>query len=301
MGREAVLSVVIPIVKRGKTIGMVVLLDSLDKLLAKLNESTQGESFFIPVNNKYHSAQFPFQLSTFDLDLPESGQSNNSTKFEDEKFFAVNTMSISNEKSEVGTLITKKEITEDVIQARKYLYFGIGICLLLFLVILTTIFFQIKKALFPLSQIIPLVKNISEGDFTVDFEQKFDGDMGELQGAIIKMKENLGILLQHISQSVGELMGAAQIAEVLEASLKGTNQQQEKVTELIYSISGISGSVEKVANVANVAAEKAQESNNEANKGSLKQQAPLRHLQVRSVLLQRLFVKSKWIVQILKR
>lgn len=265
---KSILSVVIPIVKRGKTIGMAVLINSLEKLLVKLNESTQGESFFISINDKHQSAQFPSQISKFNLDLPNSGQSHNTTESEEEKFFAVNTISISNEESEVGTLITKKEITEDVIQARKYLYIGIGVCLLLFLVILTTIFFQIKKALFPLSQIIPLVKSISEGDFTVDFEQKFDGDMGELQGAIIKMKENLGILLQHISQSVGELMGAAQIAEVLEASLKGTNQQQEKVTELIYSISGISGSVEKVANVANVAAEKAQESNSEANKGS---------------------------------
>jgi methyl-accepting chemotaxis protein len=63
-------------------------------------------------------------------------------------------------------------------------------------------------------------------------------------------------------------MGAAQIAEVLEASLIGTGKQQEKVQSLIQSISGISSSVENVANVAHIAAEKAQESNVEASKGS---------------------------------
>jgi methyl-accepting chemotaxis protein len=262
------LSVVFPILKRGKIIGMVVLVDSLEKLLAELSESIQGKSFFVSLNNKQKLAHFPPQISSFKLLLPESGQNKSTIESEDESFFTVNAISISNKESEVGTLITKKDITEETLQARKYLYIGISVCLVLILTILAVIFFQIKKALCPLSKIIPMVKSIAQGDFTVDFEHKFEGDLGELQEAIIKMKEDLSVLLEHISQSVGELMGAAQIAEVLEASLLSTHEQQEKVSELIQSISGISSSVKNVADVANVAAEKAQESNVEASKGN---------------------------------
>ncbi|MEE9337569.1 MAG: methyl-accepting chemotaxis protein [Methylococcaceae bacterium] len=265
---EAVLSVVFPIIKRGKTIGMAVLNNSLETLLIELNQNIQGESFFISLKQKQNSAFLPTNLSSFDIQRPESGKNINTIGAENDNYFTINTISISDKNSEVGILITKKDVTENVLQANKYLYIEIVICFLLVLTILTTIFFQIKKALCPLTKIIPVVKAISHGDFTVGFEQKFDGDMGELQEAIVKMKDELGILLEHISTSVSELMGAAQIAEVLEASLLGTNKQQEKVTELIQSISGISGSVENVANVANIAAEKAQESNTEASKGS---------------------------------
>jgi len=265
---EAVLSVVFPIMKRGKTIGTAVLINSLDKRLVELNETIQGESFFISPNNKNNSSHLPTELSDFDLQLPETGQNNNTTESENDSFFAVNTISISNNDSEIGFLITKKDITKETLLARKYLYIGIPACFVFLMAISAAIFFQIKKALRPLNKIIPMVKSISEGDFTLDFEEKYDGDMGELQDAIVKMKEDLGVLLQHISQSVGELMGAAQIAEVLEASLKGTSDQQEKVAILIQSIAGISSSVENVATVANDAAEKAQEGNTEANKGS---------------------------------
>jgi methyl-accepting chemotaxis protein len=265
---EAVLSVVFPITKRGNTIGIAVLINPLDSLLTELNQSVKGEPFFVSLNHKNNSEPLPNNLSNLNLQLPESGKSINSIEAENDDFFAVNAISISDETSEIGVLITKKPVTQNVLQARKYLYIGIASCLSLLLIILTVIFFQIKKALCPLSKIIPLVKDISHGDFTVEFEEQFDGDMGELQNAIVKMKNELGILLEHISHSVGELMGAAQIAEVLEASLKGTNEQQEKVTGLIQSIAGISRSVENVANVAHTAAEKAQESNAEANKGN---------------------------------
>jgi methyl-accepting chemotaxis protein len=264
---EAVLSVVFPIIKRGKMIGIVVLINSLDKLLAELNENIQGESFFISKNNRFSSAIFPSELSNFELQLPESGENISSTELENDSYFAVNAISIANKTSDVGILVTKKDVTDNVLQGKKYLYIGIVICIGLILTILSAIFFQIKRALYPLNKIIELVKSLSNGDFTVSFEEKFDADMGELQEAIVKMQDDLGVLLQHISQSVGELMGAAQIAEVLEASLKGTTAQQDKVTHLIQSISGISSSVEKVANVANAAAEKAQEGNLEASKG----------------------------------
>lgn len=264
---EAVLSVVFPIMKRGKLIGMVVLVNSLDQLLADFNKSIQGESFFISKSKKQHSARFPSQISNFSLQLPESDQSISRVVSDDESFFAVNAISISENDLEVGTLVTKIDITEETLQERKSLYISIAACLGLILLILATIFFQIKKALCPLSQIIPMVKSLSQGDFTVEFDQEFNSDMKELQDAIIKMKDDLSVLLQHISQSVSELMGASQIAEVLEASLNGTKDQQEKVTQLIQSISGISSSVENVANVANIAAEKAQEGNAEASKG----------------------------------
>ncbi len=265
---EAVLSVVFPIIKRGKMIGMAVLLNSLDSLLLELNQNIEGESFFVSLKHKQDSSPLPKQLSLFDLTLPESGQGINSIESENDSFFTVNTISIHDKGAEVGVLITKKEVTEDILQARKYLYIGIASCFALLLIILTAIFFQIKRALCPLSKIIPVVKSISHGDFTAGFEEIFDGDMGELQQAIIKMKDELAIVLEHIATSVNELMSAAQIAEVLEASLKGTNEQQEKVSGLIQSISGISSSVENVANVANVAAEKAQDSNAEASKGN---------------------------------
>ncbi len=264
---EAVLSVVFPIIKRGKMIGVVVLINSLDKLLVELNENIQGKSFFIPKKDRSNSAIFPSKLSNFELQLPESGKNISTIESEKNSYFAVNAISISNKTSAVGILVTKKDITDNVLQGKKYLYIGIAICIGLILTILSAIFFQIKKALCPLTKIIEVVKAISNGDFTVTFEEKFDADMGELQEAIVKMQDDLGILLQHISQSVGELMGAAQIAEVLEASLKGTTAQQDKVTHLIQSISGISGSVDKVANVANIAAKKAQEGNLEASNG----------------------------------
>lgn len=265
---QAVLSVVFPIIKRGKTIGMAVLMNSLENLLSELNQNIQGESFFISLEQIQNSSHLPSQLSGFDLQLPKSGKNINTVESENNNYFTVNAISISNKNSRTGILITKKNITEKILQANKYLYIGITICIILVLTILATIFFQIKKALCPLSKIIPMVKSISQGDFTVSFEQKFDGDMGELQESIVKMKDELGILLEHISQSVGELMGAAQIAEVLEASLVGTGKQQDKVKELIQSISGISTSVENVANIAHIAAEKTQESNTEASKGN---------------------------------
>ncbi len=265
---EAVLSVVFPIIKRGKTIGLAVLNNSLEALLDELNQNISGESFFISLKQQQNPTSLPSSFSNFDLHLPESGKSINTIEPENDNYFSVNSMSIFNKETEVGVLMTKKDVTEEVVQANKYLLIEIAICFVMVLTILTTIFFQIKKALCPLSKIIPVVKSISHGDFTVEFGQKFDGDMGELQDAIVKMKEELGILLEHISQSVSELMGAAQIAEVLEASLTGTNKQQEKVQSLIQSISGISSSVENVANVAHTAAEKAQESNVEASKGS---------------------------------
>ncbi len=265
---EAVLSVVFPIIKRGKIIGLAVLNNSLEALLDELNQNISGESFFISLKQQQNPASLPSSFSNFDLQLPESDKSSNTIEPENDNYFSVNAMSIFNQETEVGVLMTKKDVTEEVVQANKFLLIGITVCIVMVLTILTTIFFQIKKALCPLSKIIPVVKSISHGDFTVGFEQKFDGDMGELQDAIVKMKEELGILLEHISQSVSELMGAAQIAEVLEASLIGTGKQQEKVQSLIQSISGISSSVENVANVAHIAAEKAQESNVEASKGS---------------------------------
>ncbi|MCF6203671.1 MAG: methyl-accepting chemotaxis protein [Methylococcaceae bacterium] len=265
---EAVLSVVFPILKRGKIIGLAVLNNTLDALLDELNQNIRGESFFISLRQKQNPTSFSSIFSSFDLQLPEPGKSINTIEPEKDSYFSVNAISISNKSEDVGVLVTKKDVTMEVTQANKYLFFGITVCFLLVLTILTTIFFQIKKALCPLSKIIPVVKSISHGDFTVGFEQKFDGDMGELQDAIVKMKEELGILLEHISESVAELMGAAQIAEVLEASLAGTKTQQEKVKSLIQSISGIGSSVENVANVAHIAAEKAQESNAEASKGS---------------------------------
>ncbi len=265
---ETVLSVVFPIIKRGKIIGLAVLNNSLETLLAELNQNISGESFFISLKQQQNPTSLPSSFSNFDLQLPESGKSSNTIESENDNYFSVNAMSIFNQETEVGVLMTKKDVTEEVVQANKYLLIKIIVCFVLILTILTTIFFQIKKALYPLSKIIPVVKSISHGDFTVGLEQKFDGDMGELQDAIVKMKEELGILLEHISQSVSELMGAAQIAEVLDASLAGTRKQQEKVQSLIQSISSIGSSVENVANVAHTAAEKAQESNVEASKGS---------------------------------
>ncbi|MEE9396959.1 MAG: methyl-accepting chemotaxis protein, partial [Methylococcales bacterium] len=262
------MAVVFPIAKRGKIIGMAVLLDSVEKPLGELSGSIEGESFTVSEKNTTNFAQVNPKLSGFELEFPAQGKSLRTIESTNGQYSSMNILSLSTANSNLDYLITKKDITEEIVQERNYLYIGIAICFELLLVIIAATFFYIKKALCPLDKIIGVVRSISEGDFTASFEEKFDADMGELQVAVTTMQDDLKLLLQNISQSVGELMGAAQISEVLEASLKGTHEQQEKVALLIHSISRISTSVESVSNAANIAAEKAQEGNAEASKGS---------------------------------
>lgn len=97
---EAVLSVVFPIIKRGKTIGLAVLNNSLEALLGELNQSIHGESFFISLRQKQNPTSFSSNFLSFDLQLPESGKSINTIEPEKDSYFSVNAISISDKSAE---------------------------------------------------------------------------------------------------------------------------------------------------------------------------------------------------------
>lgn len=265
---ETVMAVVLPIAKRGAIIGFVALIDTLEKPLFQLSQSISADTS-ISYDDRVSMLNGDALLAADERMEPLSQTRGiQSMEERDGRYFSVNMMAIAANGSGLGMLVTKKDITEDVRQSHQRLYFSIGLCLVLCFIILLAVFYQIKKALCPLDKIIGVVSNISEGDFTVSFDQRFDGDMGVLQSAIEKMQQDLKFLLQHIAQSVDELIVTAKISEVLETSLSGSRAQQVKVAELIHSIKRISSSVESVSSVASGAAEEAQRGYIEAKRGN---------------------------------
>lgn len=261
--QKLVAVVVIPVTMRGRTLGAAVLIDTLDSMLQELNDNIYGESFAVRA-----AGSSEIRLDALpNLALPPTGESFHRIVAFEQQFYAVNAMPLASG-PHLGYLLTKKDVTEHVQRNRHMFLIEISTCIVIVAAILAAIYFYIKKALDPLADIVGVVSQIAHGDFTVKFSKSCDSDLGELQQAITKMQADLKLLLEHIAESVNQLMSAAQIAEILEWSVKGAQAQQQNITTLVDSIDLINASVESVSSAANIAAEKARDGSQESTKGN---------------------------------
>ncbi len=124
----------------------------------------------------------------------------------------------------------------------------------------------------PLHEALQMAENIARGDLSRglsgDLHLQRRDELGQLQRAMLRMRDSLGELLGHIGGSVGQLTSAAdQLSAVTEQTRAGVNSQRVETEQVASAIQQMAATVQEVARNAEQASGAARQADQQAREG----------------------------------
>ncbi|MBD3669530.1 MAG: methyl-accepting chemotaxis protein [Gammaproteobacteria bacterium] len=257
--------------KPGQPLGAGVFLSSLQRAIAEFKESEGSDAFILDQSGRLEYATSEELWSSIGA---ESG-SVDTGSFEyvtvDGMAYHVGKSRLSLDSTDQSVyLVTAKDETELYNANRFNNFMAIGISIVLMVIMALGIYALLHRALKPISNIVSVLNNVAQGDFSNDIEIKGSGkdEIGQILTAVRDMQETLSQGMKQTSETAKDLATSSQTMSQLAAkTTMAVTQQQSESDQVVAAMNQMTSTVTEVARNANSAAASARDADTEASKG----------------------------------
>ncbi len=263
-------SVAFPLSIRGKKIGVGVFSSQLDHAIEDFKASEGSDVFIVNDNGALEYATDAEIFKDLEFELPAPGESELSTAKHLEHVYSVSALPLFNPQGEaVAHMVTTRDYTESYATQQTFTVVTYAVLVLIIMGSVAASAWYLGRSFRPLRNVVRNLKQISEGDLTVEIDVTSQDEIGQLQEAMGNTVEQLNHLIGQVNNMTSQLSAASdQMGTITEETRHGVIAQQSELEQVATAMNEMTATVQEVATHANQAAEAASKADSEAQQGS---------------------------------
>lgn len=253
----------------GKAIGIGVYTRSLESTINKFKESVGSDVSIVGNNNSLVFSTNDSLYKNIDPGLPDLGGSQYATYGFNDLIYALLSQPIMDADGKpLAHLVNMSEYTKSYEKQSDILLYSGIVAIAIFLLILISLNWYIRKSLKPLDDVQGVLKSVSEGDLTVNIAVDSDDEIGNMLKSVSLMVERLRQIISEITNSTTTMSNSStEMHNLSELTHEGINQQQMQIDQVATAMNEMTATVQEVAKHAQEAANSATQADNEAEEG----------------------------------
>lgn len=261
--------VAFPLSMRGKVIGAGVYAKDLSHAVDEFMQVNNSDVLVTSPQNKHDYVTNKELFNHMTDKLTQLPAESTAVMDRDESYFSVVHLPVIDEDGQIiAKFITAKDITESYNHQQAILLTSAITSIIVLIIAVVIVYMYMGFVLKPLGVAVDNLREISEGNLSLNIDVKSKDEIGALQQGmqttIVKLRDTVSQMM-----SVTEQLGVASnnIGDSASQTRDGVYKEQAELAQLTTAITEMTATVQEVANNANVAASSTEESDGEARAG----------------------------------
>lgn len=266
---ELVVEVVFPILQRGKVIGAGLFMRNLQSALDDFKANNESDVSVVDASGRIELSTNSELFNGLNLDLPSLGEvSYQQASFEKQHFGITITPIMNPDGQPLAHLVDIQDHTASIATANS-ISISSYVAIVVILIVVGLFFtWYTRRAFKPMEEAVQTMKQISDGDLTMEINSNSNDEVGHLLQGMSAMVTNLHEVITRLlamSQQLGQ--SSTQLRQQADETNAGVSEQLLETEQVATAMNEMSATVQEVARNAADAAEAASRAHNDANDG----------------------------------
>lgn len=266
---ELVVEVVFPILQRGKVIGAGLFMRNLQSALDDFKANNESDVSVVDASGRIELSTNLELFNGLNLDLPSLGEvSYQQASFEKQHFGITITPIMNPDGQPLAHLVDIQDHTASIATANS-ISISSYVAIVVILIVVGLFFtWYTRRAFKPMEEAVQTMKQISDGDLTMEINSNSNDEVGHLLQGMSAMVTNLHEVITRLlamSQQLGQ--SSTQLRQQADETNAGVSEQLLETEQVATAMNEMSATVQEVARNAADAADAASRAHNDANDG----------------------------------
>ena len=261
--------VAFPLSMRGKVVGSGVFEKELHSALDEFKAISTSDVLITNLSDLVDYTTNQSLFTQFKTGLHELHSQSTDVFKADKLYYSVVNLPIYNEVGKLmANFISAKDFTKSYHKQQNVLMVSTLVLILVVILSLISVYMYMGYVLKPLSVAVDNLKELSDGNLSIDIVVDSNDEVGRIQSAMLVTVNNLRSIMMQIIKMIEQLGDASNEMRTSAASTnQGVHKEQEELLQLTSAITQMTATVQEVARNANVAAQSTEKSDQIAREG----------------------------------